>query len=525
MATGALLLAAWMSWRSRRRAFAVTALAGLALLAALIPWLQLAGGMITFAGDAALASLYLSGFALALIFGHHMVEEWGHEQALAGLAWLILVAGLASVWLALYQWQSLDYLGLYTAPLEPGARPWANLNQPNHLATLLVMGLVAVAGLYDARRLGAATAWALILLFGFGLAMTQSRTGLLEVLVAGAWMMGCRRALGRRLAARHLLIGIALVLGMPIVWDAANSLLGNIASRSGAAMLQPGTRPAHWLSMWGAILQHPWLGHGWNQTLAAQFAVAPDYPAIYQTLEYGHNIIVDLLVWNGLALGLVIAAALAWWFWAATRGTSDSYTALALAGVVAVFFHAMVEYPLYYAYFLLPIGLVMGVISAVTMPLASIKVPASVVALLLGTAGIALATVASDYFGLEEDVRSLRFEHARIGIDKPRHELSRPVLLTQVGAYTRFARSPERDGMSDAELRAMADVVRRYPSGANMVRFAAALALNERPEDATQVLRRVCKLESVFACEGMKTLWRGLGARLPAISRLAWPPD
>ena len=51
----------------------------------------------------------------------------------------------------------------------------------------------------------------------------------------------------------------------------------------------------------------------------------------------------------------------------------------------------------------------------------------------------ALPLVGADYVRLEEDVRSLRYEQARIGIDRPQHELSSPILLTHVGAFTRFA--------------------------------------------------------------------------------------
>ena len=94
-----------------------------------------------------------------------------------------------------------------------------------------------------------------------------------------------------------------------------------------------------------------------------------------------------------------------------------------------------------------------------------------------------------------------------------------------MSAFTQFARTSERPGMSEAELQAMALVVRRFPSGPNAVRHAAALALNGRPTPATDVLRPVCKMSRAAACEEMKTLWRTLGERHPVIAEVSWPID
>jgi O-antigen ligase len=486
---------------------------------------QGAGGIIIFRGDAALACLYLVGFALAVIVGQVGADKWGHACTFESVAWLLLAGALASVWLALYQWQQLGYLGVLVADLDADARPYANFNQPNQLATLLVLGLVAAACLYDAAKFGTSTALTLTVLLGFGLAMTQSRAGLLEVAAAGALLIGKRRSLGRRLALRHLLIGLPLVLAMPLAWKAANSLLGLASVRGAALTADAGTRRiVHWSSMADAIFRHPWRGYGWNQTVLAQFAVASDHPASYEVFTYSHNLFIDLLVWNGLPLGLVLVAGLGLWFLAALRGALDSAAVLALAGVTAVFIHALLEYPLYYTYFLLPTGFLMGGISAVAMPRAVFGVPPWLAPSLLVVAGITLGVVTSDYLGLEDDVRSLRFEAARIGMDRPRRDLSQPVLMSQLAAFARFARSPEREGMSEGDLRAMDEVVQRFPSRQNIVRYAAALAINDQPSRAADVLRRICKTHSLLDCDTSKALWLALGERQPAIAKVPWPP-
>lgn len=526
MALAGLLAGAGVLWRRGRPALAIPMLALLTLLAAIVSLVQGVAGLIEFRGDVALVCLYLLGFALTLTISQHAAVEWGRQSVLQAFAWLVLAGALASIWLALYQWQQLDYLGLFASDLAAGGRPYANFNQPNHLAALLVLALVATALLYDAAKLGAVLSLALIVLLGFGLSMTQSRAGSLAVVVGLAVLIGKRHSLGRTLALRHIFAGVLVILSLSLAWDAANSFLGQVSGRSAADAEAASTRRiVHWSSMLDATLHHPWIGYGWNQSVLAQFAVAPDHPSSFEVFTYNHNILIDLVIWNGVPLGLAFFIGLGLWFRAGWRGASDSTTVLALAGVAAMFVLALLEYPLYYAYFLLPTGVLMGAISAVAMPRAVLKVPAWLAPALLAISGFTMAIVASDYLGLEHDVRSLRFERARIGMDRPRHVLSQPVLLTHVAAFAQFARTPERKGMKAAELRSMEEVVQRFPSAENIVRYAAALALNDRQAQATEVLRRVCKIHNVVVCESNKSLWGALGQRQAAIASTPWPKD
>lgn len=61
-----------------------------------------------------------------------------------------------------------------------------------------------------------------------------------------------------------------------------------------------------------AILDGPLWGYGWQQGSSAQLAVAPFYAKLEYT-EYTHNILLDLLVWNGPILGSIIIIAVAYY--------------------------------------------------------------------------------------------------------------------------------------------------------------------------------------------------------------------
>lgn len=523
MAAAIALASAWTLWRSRGTRRGMPALAAATLAAAVIPAIQFLVGQIDFAGDAWLAGSYLAAFGFAQWIGQRAAGHFGVERTVAAIAAVVLSSALLSAWIALYQWQRLDYLGMLAIQISRGMRPYANLTQPNHLATLLVLGLCSVAWLFDRRYVGAAGSLLAVLLLGFTLAMTQSRAGLLEVVVVAALLVAFRRVLHGRLRWSHGVGAAALVLLLPFAWEALRAQAPSATGREAGELATVSLRRLHWETMLDAVGRHPWGGYGWNQVSAAQFAVAADHAVSGETLGYSHNLLLDLLVWNGIPLGLLLAGALAWWFWAAARGLRDSTTLLALAGIVAVFVHAMLEYPLYYTYFLLPVGVLMGVVSWTTLPRAVLRVPRFVAPILLALGCAVLAVTAVEYFSIEDEVRRLRFRQARMGMSQAVPEPNNARLLTQLREFLFFARTRERAGMSPAELEVMAAIVRRFPSRENIVRYAAALALNAQPERAEQTLRPLCHINLEGDCLAMKALWTALGKTQPAIAIVPWP--
>ncbi|KNZ33305.1 MAG: hypothetical protein AD742_06815 [Methylibium sp. NZG] len=525
MVCAAVLVFAHVLFPAWREAVPVPPSAWVVLLVAMLPWVQLAAGMPGFRGDAALASLYLLGFGLTQIVGHRAACVWGLERVLELVSWVFLTGAILSVALATYQWLQLDFLGAMVGDVTRGSRVFANLNQPNQLATLLILGLICAACLFDASSFGATVALCLVGVLAFGLAMTQSRGVVLQALVAGALLLFKSATFGRALTRRHVLIASAVVLLMPLLWNEINSMLALSEARDPEqAALAGSRRVIFWSAMADAVSQRPWAGFGWAQTTVAQFAVAVDHPPLHEVFSHSHNLWVDLVLWNGLPVGLCLCAASVLWLWASVRAVQGSTATLMLVFVVAVVVHAMLEYPLYYAYFLAPVGLVMGALhSATNAPGKARLLPAWTVFALATVALTLMTAIAVDYFRLERDIERLRFERARIGTDRPVHQLSQPLLLTQLGAFTHFARTPERHGMDDGELQAMAEVVARYPAPENIVRYAAALAVNDRPQLATNALRRVHRINSAADADRMRQLWRALGEREPAVARVAWP--
>ena len=113
----------------------------------------------------------------------------------------MLTAALVSVGLAACQWLRIEPPIIGLMPVPPGHRPFGNLAQPNHLATLLVIGS-------DQGRLASSSAaalgepsWAQSAVFlCIGIALTQSRQVWIGLVVLSIWVAFARRRAGVRVS-------------------------------------------------------------------------------------------------------------------------------------------------------------------------------------------------------------------------------------------------------------------------------------------------------------------------------------
>lgn len=515
----------WALWHLRGTEIRLPYFVGIVALIPLIPLLQFLTGRLVFAGDFWMVLLYTWGFAIAIVTGYRLAVAEQAEAMFEVVAWTFLGAGIVSVGLAIYQWQRLDFLGAFASPMPTIGRAIANLNQPNHLATLLVLALCGCAWLHWRGRLGGPISLALSAYLGFGLAMTQSRVGLLSLGLATAWLILRRREVGDRLAPCRLACAFGVILACVSVWPSLAGLSGAPLGRGVEEMASPGLRLNHWGMMLDAIGRQPWTGYGWNQVAQAQASVAPDHPFIGELIEHSHSIALDLLIWNGVPIGSALLIALGAWLVVAARHARDATSILAFAAVSAIMLHGLLEFALEYAYFLLPAGLLMGLVSAAVVTMRTFRLPrVTLTAMALSTTALA-ACVAVDYLAIEVEWRRIRFEEARVGLDTPRPPPPRIVTLTQLDAFLAAARRSAARGMSADEIEAMRRVAERYPYSYPLLRYAAALALNDQQAAAQMTLKPICKTHPEGLCKSARRHWQALGAGEPRIAAVAWPSD
>lgn len=497
-----------------------SALTLLVLVLLPLPWLQLMAGIGMLAGNSWISTAYLLAFLLTVLVGARWAATGA--QATDGLFLAIGIGAIASVGLQLHQWLALDRLDIWSMG-EGFGRPFANFGQPNQLGTFLIWGLLAGAWGHARGKLGASTAIGYAMFLLFGVSLTASRTAWIAVgiLVMAAWVW-------RGLWPNRQFAWVVTILGLYFALCVAT---GNWMSRmlTGEALLDAGplarmtgeSRPAIWSMFIEASAQRPWLGYGWNQVSLAQVAVADQFPARHVHFSQSHNLFLDLVLWCGVPIGLAVSAFLVVWVVRRVVGVRTPEQALLVVMLLVVANHAMLELPLHYAYFLLPTGLVMGILES-RQNAQTRFVTRRRVLIALWAIGVALLVLmVRDYWRVERSYEALRFEWSNI--KSPRAVEPDVLLLTQWRDFFHLVRFEPKSDMNDAELRAIENTVAMFPSAGFVQRLAVALALNNRPLDAARWLRRICKIAPQSHCDALKTSWANQAGGDSRIAAVPWP--
>lgn len=515
------LAAGAVIWRVRGPVFWQPLTLLMALLA-LVPGLQYGLGMLMFAGTAWVNTAYVTGFLLTLLVGARW-ESASPGQVADSLFLAIGMAALLSVGLQLHQWLALGLLDIWSMG-DGFGRPFANFGQPNQLGTFLLWGVLAAAWGLVSGRLGV---WTFILMAAFllfGLALTQSRTAWLALmlLLVASWVW--RGLWPDRRWPWLIACLVAYFVACVLLVDRLSELLllASGGDFGGIARVSGELRPTVWALFLDAAWRQPWLGYGWGQLSLAQLEVSVDHPAVQTLFSHSHNLFLDLVLWCGIPVGLLVTYFLVRWFWLRLRAVRAPSDAVLLMFLLVVGNHAMLELPLHHAYFLLPTGLVMGALDTrlgarpwVVTGRWSLVVPWVLAASML-------ALLIRDYARVEPSYQALRFEWARIKYQR-RGEPPEVLLLDQWRDLIRMARFEPKPGMSAEDLETLRKVTSASPGAGFFHRYAGALAMNQRPQEAQLWLRRMCKMVTEVQCSAVKAAWENHARIEPLIAAVRWP--
>lgn len=505
-AVGLLPLLFWLGLQRRQGPLPVPAPAVAALALACVPVMQGLSGQIRFSGDAVLAVLYLAGAALAIVSGRAW-QASSPESVSVGIPLAVLSAALMTLGLALMQWLHIDLLGVMLLALPPHARPTGNIGQANHFGTLMAWGLVGLWWLFECQRIGRSVAVATALLLLFGVAMSQSRTGWLHVAVLATSALLLRAQLQLRITPMATICLSVVFVAMVVSWSHVNSAMQMSAALSLDQQAHVGPRWRIWQQMVQAVFGAPWLGYGWTQVGLAQQAVLFDQPPLNIVVSHAHNLVLDLTLWQGVPLTVVVLLVSASWAWRRAHRIQTTNAAMCALALVLLFVHSMLEFPYQYAYFLLPAALLVGVIEADTGKPPRWSVPRGAWLLVSGLCVGMLLWLGSDYLAMRDSLLRYRFESARVGVERGSRAPDTH-LLTQLGALMQYIRIPQDARLSGVELRQAQDVVERFPSAGNQFRLASLWAHNDHPERAALVLRQLCAIQRDPNCVQALTAWR-----------------
>ena len=312
-------------------------------------------------------SLSLSGAGMILAAALAMLVAASAQSAGVGVTAFralcigLLVAGVLSSVIGLLQvfapsWPDGEWIAKTYIP----GRAVGNMRQPNHLSSLLVWAVIAAVWLGETGVIRRWASAALTMLFVFVIVLTASRTGTLSVGLLLVWSL-----LDRRLSRQtRILLAIAPVayglfwLGTSAWADYSHNLFGGETRFSTKGDISS-SRWAIWSNTLSLIRMHPWAGVGFGEfNFAWTLTPFPGRPVAF--FDHTHNIVLQFAVELGLPLAALVLALMGWALWSAWRDAQDSLRRAALVMVLMILLHSLLEYPLWYAYFLFPAAFAFG---------------------------------------------------------------------------------------------------------------------------------------------------------------------
>ncbi|MEX8193070.1 Wzy polymerase domain-containing protein [Comamonas guangdongensis] len=521
------VIAAVVLWKSRQfTTLEWHTLALLVLACCGIIWGQYAAGLLKELGQAWTSTLYLLGLLMALLTGSAW-ERWNPGQCADFLFLAVLAGASGSLIVQFQQWLLINPGDMFWLFLPPPPRRFhANLGQPNQLATLLCLGVLACGWLRERGRLSGWAAWVWAALLAVGLALTESRTS--WVVIAGSLtaLVLWRKQLkieGRMIAAA--LSWTTFFLLCTVALPHVNLWLGRTAELQELRDISTSElRLIYWAKLWQALVAQPWLGYGWMQTSFAQLTSDPYAMLTGGTFRHAHNLFLDLWVWLGIPLGLTVSLILVIWAFRAVLRIRQREQLWMLLFVFALMVHAMLEYPLYYAYFLLPLGLMLGALNVTQGFKPVARMHFGLAASALALAGAGWIVTAYDYVRIEENFFTLRFEHERLA--KP-GEYAEPqvIALTQLQDMLWLARVDPLTTHGAPDLERAVRIAKLLPSVVGMYKLTAMYAFAGQPQQAEYwviVMTRMNGLKQKTVQE-IRRQWEEQAAKYPPMADVKWP--
>ena len=484
-----------------------------------VPWIQWALGINTFAGDALLVSYFIVGWAVAIFVGYHVADEQ-YGLSVSALMQVVWIVALLSAMVGLLQWLKLEgAAGIYIAQTDVGDPAMGNLAQPNQLATLLLMGIVAYTYFFERRIIGRFTFVLGLSVLTAVLVLTHSRAGMLGVAVIGGFFFMKRNHIASRISPGSVVAWVIMfAMGIVISPDIDRALM-LYAERE--PLFTSNGRALIWAQALEGTRRAPWFGYGWDQTFAALSVGSLAHPG-ESVFTHAHNVLLDVLAWNGIPLGITLIGMGGYWFFTRLHRVNNLAGIYAMACLLPFLAHSMVEFPFAYAYFLLTAGLMIGLVERSLEPTGLWHIPR-----IWGGTSLLIwvaigGGIAYEYLLIEEDVRVTRFENLRVGATDTDYQAPRVWLLSQMATMQRAVRQQPVPNMTESQLEDMRRATTRFPHGGLALRYAMALALNGDPVGASHILAVIRGVYGQRFYDAAEKEWDKKADRFPQLKAIPW---
>lgn len=466
------------------------------LLLACIPLIQFLLGQVFSFSTAMMGFIFVFSFWLASVLGYSLsTGEYNREETFTHLSYVFLASGTITGLIALCQWTNLDSVLPGMVNISGTQRPYANFAQPNNMATFLLMSLMSCLYLYEKKKIQTKWLMTCALPIIMGIALSQSRTSWVAAIAIMIYLAIYQYKGIIRL--KWYYSSLLLFLFIFFIWlfpvlslliaqmtDAEVIRSRELVSRATGDM----SRIAIWQQMLAAIQAQPWFGYGWYQTSVA-FVSITDAVQGPVWIRSAHNFIIDFLIWNGAVIGVPFLAYFGYLGYQLQRWVKTPESVVGILMIGAFVTHAMFEFPQHYAYFLLPVGFIMGTVLAQRSDVAKqLVMPAWLMKVVFITGVILIAVIYRDYdTAVPKLGQSIRYEQQpeKITNEKP------IFLLTEFNHRINWIRVNPYTKMSQDEIHQHEKLVVSYPTKYNLLKYIRLLAYNGYVEEAHHQLWRL----------------------------------
>ncbi|MFL9554680.1 Wzy polymerase domain-containing protein [Acinetobacter baumannii] len=456
----------------------------------LIPIVQWGCGLVFDLSMALLSTFYLLGFWFMVLAGYNLsLDQKKRDQIFSGFSLLVIITSLFTSLIAIFQWLNIESHLIYTLHLI-GNRPYGNFGQPNNMATFLIIGLLGCLYLYEKNKV---TVWLLLpsaLIILFTIALSQSRTS--WIVFPFLFIYWVVKQFGKQKRFRFVqgllwCLAFFLIAGLilPYITQFIEFSTNTEITETSSFVARAGSgheRIGMWIQILHAIAQQPWLGYGWSQTSVA-VVDSIQYGTVHVWFNSAHNVLLDIILWNGIPIGIVIIAYFTCWFLWLNQQAKETISIIAIMMVCTVLIHAMLEFPQRYAYFLLTCGFLLGIIQAQTPVLKGIVLNKQVLRLIWGISLILLLAIWRDY-NVYVTNSNLLFKNKQ-----PNAEVlgsNQIFVLTQFEQRLKWIEMKPETTLSDADLAVWGNFVKNKATPYNLRKYAQLLAYNGKVEQAEQ---------------------------------------
>lgn len=342
------------------------------------------------------------------------------EDFFKSLLIAIVLASTISSFIVIYQWlgyannELITNIWIYPAS---GDRFSANLAQPNHLATLLSLGICAA--LYFSRNAKNVVVVSLFIsVSSFCIYLTYSRTAYISLFLVGIYY-ACIKKFERKYIFLGFLPLISLFLiAQTFPWWMDISPL-SFASQ-GDRGLESG-RYLLWSMAWDGLKEKYLLGYGPGNIIGMYKEVLPGHLGFAEgsVPSSSHNIIVDIALMFGVPFALIFSLVLIKIIIKAFQEAKESISGYAYLAIIPIITHSMLEYPENYAYFLLPLSLFIGLANPLINDTQVTKIKSVVFYVVYVT--ISSLTIYSifDFYSIEKNFKKLRLQNLNVELSAP----------------------------------------------------------------------------------------------------------